>query len=66
MPQYTYLCLTCGKEFTSIEKVGTKFAYCPSCKNIGKREGIELCSPAQIESGVGGVSRPKYGTRERE
>lgn len=44
MSLHTYKCLSCGFIFDSIEKPGTKFAYCPKCKMIGKREGIELCS----------------------
>lgn len=47
MPQYTYKCLTCGEVFDSIEKTGTKYSFCPKCKNVGKREKIELPSPTK-------------------
>jgi hypothetical protein len=53
----------CKKVFESIEKPGTKFAYCPECKMIGIRQGIELPSPAQIEDSTGAVYRPRFKER---
>lgn len=65
MPQYSYQCQNeeCKHEFDSIEKISTKFAYCPKCKMIGIRKGIELPSPAQIEDSTGAVYRPRFKER---
>lgn len=65
MPIYRFSCLTCGTEFDSIEKVDTEITYCKVCNKISERiHGQDLPSPAQIESGCGGVYRPKFGERK--
>lgn len=66
MPIYNYQCFSCDKKFESIEKLGTRFAYCPVCRNIGKRYKVELPSPAQIRKGVGGVYSPKFEEKEHD
>lgn len=66
MSIHIYKCQTCENIFESIEKPGTKFAYCPKCKNIGIREGIELTSPPKLICGVGGFYKNSYQDRNYE
>ena len=66
MSIHTYKCQECNSVFDSIEKPGTKFAYCPKCNKIGVREGIELPNPPNLVAGIGGFHRPSHGTRRRE
>ncbi len=57
MPQYLFKCYNreCQEEFEAIEKLNTKFSYCP-CGSIGKRiHGRDLPAPPILyEGGAGG------------
>ncbi|MCP4341338.1 MAG: hypothetical protein GY799_21235 [Desulfobulbaceae bacterium] len=65
MPIYKFKCATCSEEAERIESVGTEIVYCDICGQIAQRmHGSELPAPAQIEAGVGGVYKPRYGERK--
>ena len=67
MPQYLYKCFECNHKFHSIEKINTELSYCPICDKLAKRvHGRDLPSPAQIEAGIGGVYKPRWGKKRQE
>ena len=66
MPVYNFYCEKCRKEFEEIVKMSQEYTQCPACRSISQRTHHDLCSPAQIEIGVGGVYRGKYSERQYE
>lgn len=65
MPIYNFKCYGCEEEFESIEKMGAKFANCPSCKKIAERlHGRDIPSPPKLIAGIGGFHSPSYGDRK--
>jgi len=63
MPIYTFKCPKCKTEYEAIVNINQEYDKCPKCKSVTKRTHCDLPNPAQIEVGVGGVHRPKFGER---
>ncbi len=62
MPIYEYTCLSCGKSFSLLQKVGSteKDTTCPHCgsSEVKKMMSAFSCSVGFGSSGGGGFSAP--------
>lgn len=65
MAIYNFKCRQCDKQIERISKIGDEKIICPLCRGLCDRiHGRDIPSPAQIDYGVGGVDKPRFGKRK--